>query len=106
VSIVNDLKAASRQNGLGVVQDFVTEAAAAKDMAGLRALIEEACKDLGFDYFALVNHIRFGPPGTSGFPTIRSNGWRWSGSGIKGSIQCSAPRSAPRAASPGTGSSR
>jgi LuxR family quorum-sensing system transcriptional regulator CciR len=62
VSIVNDLRAASRQNGLGVVQDFVTQAPGAKDMVALRTLIEEACLALGFDYFALVNHIRFGHP--------------------------------------------
>jgi LuxR family quorum-sensing system transcriptional regulator CciR len=62
VSIVNDLRAASRQNGLGVVQDFVTEAAKAKDMVALRTLIEQACLDLDFDYFAMVNHIRFGHP--------------------------------------------
>jgi LuxR family quorum-sensing system transcriptional regulator CciR len=62
VSIVNDLKAASQQNGLSVVQDFVTRAAGTKDMAALRGLIDEACTELGFDYFALVNHIRFGHP--------------------------------------------
>jgi LuxR family quorum-sensing system transcriptional regulator CciR len=62
VSIVNDLRAASRQNGLGVVQDFVTQASGTKDMVALRTLIEEACLALDFDYFALVNHIRFGHP--------------------------------------------
>lgn len=62
MSIVSDLKAASRQNGLGVVQDFVTRAADTKDMVALRGLIDEACAELGFDFFALVNHIRFGHP--------------------------------------------
>ena len=62
MSIVNDLRAASRHNGLGVVQDFVTKASDAKDMIALRDLIDEACVALGFDYYALVNHIRFGHP--------------------------------------------
>ena len=62
MSIVNDLKAASRHNGLGVVQDFVTQAATIEDMVGLRELIEVSCEALGFDFFALVNHIRFGHP--------------------------------------------
>lgn len=62
MSIVNDLRAASRQNGLSVVQDFVTQAADARDMAALRALLDEACSELGFDYYALVHHIRFGHP--------------------------------------------
>lgn len=31
-------------------------------MGGLRQLIEHSSKDLGFDYFAIVHHIRFGRP--------------------------------------------
>ncbi|HEY0627449.1 MAG TPA: LuxR family transcriptional regulator [Allosphingosinicella sp.] len=31
-------------------------------MADLRALVENACNELGFDYFAIVHHIRFGRP--------------------------------------------
>jgi LuxR family quorum-sensing system transcriptional regulator CciR len=76
VSIVNDLRAASRQNGLGVVQDFVTQAAVIDDMAALRSLIETACEDLGFSYFALVNHIRFGQP-TVGYVRLTNYPLEW-----------------------------
>ena len=60
--IVNDLKAAQLTDGLAAVQDFVTQAAACKDMGALRGIIEDACRALGFDYYALVHHIRFGRP--------------------------------------------
>ncbi len=76
MSIVNDLRAASRQNGLGVVQDFVTQAAVIDDMAALRSLIETACEDLGFSYFALVNHIRFGQP-TVGYVRLTNYPLEW-----------------------------
>lgn len=33
-------------------------------MASLRTIIEESCKELGFDFFAIVHHIRFGRPTT------------------------------------------
>ncbi|MFL6846555.1 MAG: autoinducer binding domain-containing protein [Allosphingosinicella sp.] len=49
-------------DGLGVVQEFVAAAAKAADMAELRGVIDGACADLGIDYYALVNHIRFGRP--------------------------------------------
>ena len=62
MSVVSDLKAAQRQDGLAVVQDFVTEAAKVASMAELRALIEAAVKQLGFDYFAIVHHVLFGRP--------------------------------------------
>jgi LuxR family quorum-sensing system transcriptional regulator CciR len=62
VTIVEDLKAANHRDDLGVVQDFVAEARDAKDMVELRRLIDDACRELRFDYFALVNHIRFGHP--------------------------------------------
>lgn len=76
MTIVNDLRAASRQNGLGVVQDFVTQAATAQDMAALRTLVEDACGELGFDYFALVNHIRFGQP-TIGYVRLTNYPLEW-----------------------------
>ena len=47
-----------------VVQDFVDAAAGAESMADLRALIEDASTELGFEYFAIVHHIRFGRPST------------------------------------------
>lgn len=62
MSLVNDLRAAHRQDGLAVVQDFVTTAAAAASMADLRSLIEAAVRELGFDYFAIVHHVCFGRP--------------------------------------------
>jgi LuxR family quorum-sensing system transcriptional regulator CciR len=62
VSLVSDLQAAQRQDGLAVVQDFVAAAPKAANMAELRRLIESAVHDLGFDYFAIVHHVLFGRP--------------------------------------------
>jgi LuxR family quorum-sensing system transcriptional regulator CciR len=62
VSLVSDLKAAQRHDGLAVVQDFVTSAAGTSSMADLRALIEAAVHQLSFDYFAIVHHVCFGRP--------------------------------------------
>jgi LuxR family quorum-sensing system transcriptional regulator CciR len=49
-------------HGLSVVQQFVDLARDAEDMVSLRGLIDDAAMELGFDYYALVNHIRFGHP--------------------------------------------
>ncbi|HEX8469447.1 MAG TPA: LuxR family transcriptional regulator [Allosphingosinicella sp.] len=62
MSLVSDLKAAQRHDGLAVVQDFVTSASGASSMADLRALIESAVQQLSFDYFAIVHHVCFGRP--------------------------------------------
>lgn len=62
MSLVSDLKAAQRHDGLAVVQDFVTAAAKAGNMADLRALIASAVHDLGFKHFAIIHHVRFGIP--------------------------------------------
>ena len=62
MSLVSDLKAAQRHDGLAVVQDFVTSAAKVASMADLQALIESAVRQLGFDYFAIVHHVLFGRP--------------------------------------------
>jgi LuxR family quorum-sensing system transcriptional regulator CciR len=62
VSLVSDLKAAHRHDGLAVVQDFVTVAAKAGNMADLRALIAAAVCDLGFAHFAIIHHVGFGTP--------------------------------------------
>lgn len=48
----------------GIVQDFVTNAKLIIDMAGLRSAVEASCRELGFHYFAIVHHIRFGRPST------------------------------------------
>jgi LuxR family quorum-sensing system transcriptional regulator CciR len=45
-----------------VVQDFVGAAEKVGSMAGLRTLIEDASRELGFEFFAIVHHIRFGRP--------------------------------------------
>lgn len=45
-----------------VVKDFVAASRTAEAMADLRQLIEHCSKELGFDYFAIVHHIRFGHP--------------------------------------------
>lgn len=47
-----------------VVQEFVAASAEVDDMIGLRAIIEQSCRELGFDYFAIVHHIQFGRPTT------------------------------------------
>jgi LuxR family quorum-sensing system transcriptional regulator CciR len=62
LSLVSDLKAAQRHDGLAVVQDFVTAAARVGSMTDLRGLIEAAVRQLGFDYFAIVHHVCFGRP--------------------------------------------
>ncbi|MEA3066199.1 MAG: LuxR family transcriptional regulator, quorum-sensing system regulator CciR [Sphingomonadales bacterium] len=62
LSLVSDLKAAQRHDGLAVVQDFVTAAAKADSMKDLRGLIEAAVRQLGFDYFAIIHHVSFGRP--------------------------------------------
>jgi LuxR family quorum-sensing system transcriptional regulator CciR len=62
VSLVSDLKAAHRHDGLAVVQEFVTAAAKAGSMKDLRGHIEAAVRQLGFDYFAIIHHVGFGRP--------------------------------------------
>lgn len=47
-----------------VVQEFVKESASIDEMAQLREAIEASCRELGFNYFAIIHHIRFGRPST------------------------------------------
>jgi LuxR family quorum-sensing system transcriptional regulator CciR len=47
-----------------VVQEFVKESAKIEEMARLREAIDVSCRELGFNYFAIVHHIRFGRPST------------------------------------------
>lgn len=49
-------------SGLTVVQDFVSAAADIDSMASLRALLDGVVRELGFDYYALTHHVRFGHP--------------------------------------------
>lgn len=50
--------------GFEVVQYFVKEAASLETMAELRDAIALSCRELKFDFFAIVHHIRFGRPST------------------------------------------
>lgn len=47
-----------------VVQDFVEEAARIDNIGGLRKAIDACSRELGFEFFAIVHHIRFGRPST------------------------------------------
>lgn len=62
VSLVTDLKAAHGQDGLSLVQEFVAAAANAASMAELRSLLNDATRELDFNYYAIVHHVRFGRP--------------------------------------------
>jgi LuxR family quorum-sensing system transcriptional regulator CciR len=50
---------------LPIVRDFVTSVRNAEGMGELRSLVEDACREIGIDYFAIVHHIRFGRPSTN-----------------------------------------
>ena len=47
---------------LGLIQDFVSAASKVAEMAELKELVGGAAKELGFDYYAMVQHVRFGVP--------------------------------------------
>jgi LuxR family quorum-sensing system transcriptional regulator CciR len=53
-----------RHTSFEVVRDFVSACSKIDSMARLREQIEASCRELGFNYFALVHHIRFGRPTT------------------------------------------
>jgi LuxR family quorum-sensing system transcriptional regulator CciR len=53
---------AGQDHSVALLQDFVERAALATSMAELRSLVDDVCSELGFDFFALVHHIRFGRP--------------------------------------------
>lgn len=55
---------AGRHSRFDVVQQFVGECETIGDMASLREAIAECSRELGFNYFAIVHHIRFGRPST------------------------------------------
>lgn len=48
--------------GFEVVQYFVNNSAALATMAELREAIALSCRELSFDFYAIVHHIRFGRP--------------------------------------------
>jgi LuxR family quorum-sensing system transcriptional regulator CciR len=60
--LVQTLKAENVRDGLRLVQDFVGAAANAEGLGELKKLIEDATCDLGFNYYAVVHHVRFGRP--------------------------------------------
>ena len=62
--LVQTLNEESVRDRLQLVQDFVAAAAKADGMTDLRSLIEDATRELGFDYYAVVHHVRFGRPTT------------------------------------------
>lgn len=49
-------------SGLEVVQDFVSRAAELESMSDLRTAVGDAVQELGFDYYAIIHHVRFGSP--------------------------------------------
>ena len=56
---LNDVREATP---LGLIQDFVSAASKVSVMAELKKLVGDASQGLGFDYYALVQHVRFGVP--------------------------------------------
>ena len=49
-------------SGFETVRDFVGACAGFDDMASLRDAVQSSCCELGFDFFAIIHHIRFGKP--------------------------------------------
>jgi LuxR family quorum-sensing system transcriptional regulator CciR len=62
--LVDTLRGENGRDGLRLVQDFVDAARGASGMLDLRALLDDAVRELGFDYYAIVHHVRFGRPTT------------------------------------------
>jgi LuxR family quorum-sensing system transcriptional regulator CciR len=60
--LVQTLREENARDGLRLVQDFVDAAARADGLIELQSLIENATRELGFDYYAIVHHVRFGRP--------------------------------------------
>ena len=56
--------ASTRHASFDAVQEFIADCDRIQDMKTLRGAIENSCRELGFNYFALVHHIRFGRPST------------------------------------------
>lgn len=53
-----------RRSGFATVRDFVANCSKLGDMAALREAIQDSSRELGFEYFAIAHHIRFGRPTT------------------------------------------
>jgi LuxR family transcriptional regulator, quorum-sensing system regulator CciR len=52
----------AEHSGFEVVRDFVESCSTIDDMTALREAVQTSCRQLGFDYFAIIHHIRFGRP--------------------------------------------
>ena len=61
---VSGLPSLGRHVSFEAVRDFVSVASETDDMASLRETVGETTRELGFDYFAIIHHIRFGRPTT------------------------------------------
>lgn len=53
---------AGPHSGFEIVRDFVDASAGIEDMATLREAVQNSSRELGFDFFAIIHHIRFGRP--------------------------------------------
>lgn len=53
-----------QHSGFEIVRDFVDACTGFEDMASLRDAVQTSCRELGFDFFAIIHHIRFGRPST------------------------------------------
>jgi len=49
-------------SGFEIVREFVDACAGFEDMGSLRDAVQTSCRELGFDFFAIIHHIRFGRP--------------------------------------------
>jgi LuxR family quorum-sensing system transcriptional regulator CciR len=49
-------------SGFEIVSEFVGACAGFEDMGSLRDAVQISCRELGFDFFAIIHHIRFGRP--------------------------------------------
>jgi LuxR family quorum-sensing system transcriptional regulator CciR len=63
--MISSAPEARTHDQLRVVQEFVRQSASLTDMRILSALVEGASRELGFDYFAILHHVRYGLPSPS-----------------------------------------
>ena len=59
-----DARDRDQRRSFEVVRDFVDSTPHLGDMRALRDAIQDCCRELNFDHFAIVHHIRFGRPST------------------------------------------
>jgi LuxR family quorum-sensing system transcriptional regulator CciR len=61
-AIFQQMRESKAATPLGLIQNFVSAAGKVDAMAELKELVGDASRDLGFDYYALIQHVRFGLP--------------------------------------------